>query len=237
MSLQIPFLMVVDFHVLNMLLQAVTEDEELERVIPVIEALVKEMDIPISIDTSKATVMYEAIHAGASLINDVCALNNENALETAAQLNREKNVAICTMHMQGQPRTMQLKPVYTDVVKEVDDFLLAKLKQCELAGINSEQVILDPGFGFGKTLEHNLKLLNALPRLIQSGYKVLVGLSRKSMIEHITGKSVDKRLAGSLALATLAANSGAHIIRVHDVAETRDIVDIVHAAKMVECTN
>lgn len=213
---------------------SVSEDEELERVIPVIEALVKEFSLPLSVDTSKAVVMYEAVQAGASIINDVCALQNEGSLQVAAQMQHEKQTAICLMHMQGQPRNMQTDPRYSDVVSDVKDFLLKRVQQCVAAGMDEMQIILDPGFGFGKTLQHNLQLLNALPRFVDCGHPVLAGLSRKSMIADMTGQALAQRLAGSLTLATLAAQAGAHIIRVHDVAETRDVVDIVHAVKMVE---
>lgn len=212
----------------------VSEDEELARVIPVIEALSQEISIPISIDTSKATVMYEAVQAGASIINDVSALRNDKALETAAKLNQDKQIAICLMHMQGKPRSMQESPDYQDVVIEVIDFLKQRASQCIQAGINKEQIIIDPGFGFGKSLNHNLKLFNALHHFVTEGYPVLVGVSRKSLIGQITGKEIKDRLAGSLALATLAVNQGVQIIRTHDVSETRDVLDIVQATKMLE---
>jgi len=203
----------------------VSVDQELDRVIPIIEALQNEIEIPISIDTNKATVMYEAVQAGASLINDVRALQNENTMEIAAQL----DVPVCLMHMQGKPQTMQNNPDYENVVLEVSNFLQERATACLQAGIKQDQIIIDPGFGFGKSIEHNLQLLRSLNHFIDSGFPVLVGMSRKSMIGHITKSKVDNRLAGSIALATLAAQKGAHIIRVHDVKETRDALDIVNA--------
>jgi len=207
--------------------QAVSDDEELNRVIPVIEKLANEINIPISIDTSKATVMYEAVHSGASMINDVRALRENKALETAAQL----NVPVCLMHMQGEPRSMQKNIHYTDVISDVIKFLSDRVQVCNDAGIANSQIIIDPGFGFGKTLKHNLALLRAIPEFVQIGLPVLTGLSRKSMIGELTGKSVERRLSGSLAMAAIAIQSGAQIIRVHDVAETRDIISIYTAVK------
>jgi dihydropteroate synthase len=205
--------------------QAVSEDEELNRVVPVIEQLSGEIDIPISIDTSKATVMYEAVQAGASMINDVRALQESNTLETVAKL----DVPVCLMHMQGEPRTMQKNIHYDNVVQDVLHFLMARAEVCTNSGITGSRIIIDPGFGFGKTLAHNLSLLKALPEFVKTGYPVLAGLSRKSMIGELTGKPVEERLAGSLALAAIAINSGAQIIRVHDVAETKDILSIYAA--------
>jgi len=212
----------------------ISDDEEIARVVPIIEALVHEINVPISIDTSKASAMYEAVHAGASLINDVCALQSKDALKTAAQLNQEKNIAVCIMHMQGQPRSMQANPIYKDVVLEIKNMLLERVEMCVQAGINAHQVMLDPGFGFGKTLQHNLKLLADLSEFVSATHPLLVGLSRKSMIGQMTQKPVDQRLPGSLALATLALNNGANIIRVHDVSESCDVAQIVQALKMVE---
>ena len=203
----------------------VSEDEELQRVIPLIEKLSSEINIPISIDTNKATVMYEAVQAGASMINDVYALQQPNALKVAASL----NVPVCLMHMRGTPVTMQKQIDYKNVVDEVLDFLENRVAACVEAGISKEQLILDPGFGFGKTLEHNLSLLKAIPRFVHAGYPVLAGLSRKSMLGEITAKPVEARLAGSLALAGLAADLGANILRVHDVAETRDLLSVYRA--------
>jgi len=205
----------------------VSEQEELERVIPVIEAISKELDVVISIDTSKAGVMREAIHAGAHLINDVCALQGEHALETAAQL----QVPVCLMHMQGEPRTMQAEPFYEDVVAEVQDFLHARRDSCMAAGIRQDQIILDPGFGFGKKLEHNLELFQALPAFCNTGMPILVGVSRKSMIGSILNMQVDERLHGSIALASLAVWLGAGIIRAHDVGPTVQAINTITAVR------
>ncbi len=201
----------------------VAEQEELDRVIPIVEALSTDLDAVISVDTSKARVMHEAVNAGASLINDVRALQEPQALKTAAQL----GVPVCLMHMQGQPRSMQQSPHYDNVVKDVCDFLLSRVKACHDAGVKEERIILDPGFGFGKQLEHNYQLLKHLPRVAALGYPLLVGMSRKSMIGQLLHRPVDKRLAGSVAVATIAAHLGANIIRVHDVEETADAVSIV----------
>jgi len=205
----------------------VSVQEELDRVIPVIERIHRQTDVIISIDTSKSVVMHEAVSAGASMINDVNALQAEDALTTAARL----QVPVCLMHMQGSPRTMQTAPMYENVVQEVTDFLLERAAVCIDAGISRTQIILDPGFGFGKTVAHNLTLIKHLPELISHGYPVLVGVSRKSTIGAVLDKPVDKRLYGSLALAGLAVWCGASIIRVHDVAETADTVNMLQAVK------
>ncbi|BAN69394.1 dihydropteroate synthase [endosymbiont of unidentified scaly snail isolate Monju] len=207
--------------------QPVSEAEELDRVIPVIEALSARFDRLVSIDTSKPTVMREAVAAGAGMINDVNALRAEGAVTVAA----EAGVPVCLMHMQGEPRTMQRSPHYDDVVAEVRDFLLERARICEAAGVSRQAIVLDPGFGFGKTLEHNLELLQQLPVLCASGYPVLAGISRKSMIGALTGREVDDRLAGSLAMALLALEGGARILRVHDVAETRDVLRVWTAVR------
>ncbi|WP_334018244.1 dihydropteroate synthase [Alteromonas sp. S015] len=201
----------------------VTLQEELDRTIPVIEAVAKNTECVISIDTSKADVMREAVRAGAGLINDVRALQEPNALEAAA----EAKVPVCLMHMQGQPRTMQDNPEYEDVVKDVGQFLLQRAQICEEAGISKDAILFDPGYGFGKSLDHNYALVKHLPTLMAMGYPVLVGMSRKSMIGNLLNRKVDERLAGSISLATIAAQMGAHIIRVHDVKETADAVNIV----------
>jgi dihydropteroate synthase len=199
--------------------------QELDRVVPVIELICAELNVAVSIDTSKPEVMREAVAAGAALINDVCALRRPGALETAAGL----DAAVCLMHMQGEPRTMQSDPRYEDVVAEVTEFLVGRAADCVAAGLDRGRILIDPGFGFGKTLAHNLALLAGLPRVVDTGYPVLVGLSRKSMLAALTGRDVDERLAGSVVLAALAAERGAHIIRAHDVAETRDALRIVAA--------
>lgn len=204
---------------------AVSLQEELDRVIPVIESIVPQLRVPVSIDTSKSEVMREAIAAGAGMINDVYALRMPGALETAARL----DVPVCLMHMLGDPRVMQNSPVYDDVAKEVKDFLLERAGRCEENGIPRKMIVLDPGFGFGKTLQQNIDLFHALPDIISSGYPVLVGVSRKSMIGQLTGRDTEGRLAGSITAAALAAQIGAAIIRVHDVAETRDALEVANA--------
>ena len=203
----------------------VVEAEELDRVIPIIEKLHQELNVIISIDTSKALVMSEAAKAGAGIINDVMAMQGDGSLKAA----QETGLPVCLMHMKGQPRTMQSNPEYKDVVSEVKDFLSLRIEQCLKQGIQKEQIIIDPGFGFGKTLEHNVKLFKHFRDLEKLGYPVLVGASRKTMIGQITGKDVDERLAGSIALATIACLKGAAIIRVHDVAETVDAIKIAQA--------
>lgn len=200
----------------------VSEAEELDRVIPVIEALSVRFDTQVSIDTSKPMVMREAVAAGAGMINDVNALRAEGAVAVVADV----GVPVCLMHMQGEPRTMQRSPRYHDVVTDVRDFLLERARACEEAGIRRQAIVLDPGFGFGKVLDHNLELLRQLPVLCATGYPVLVGISRKSMIGALTGRGVEGRLAGSLAAALLALEGGARILRVHDVAETRDVLRV-----------
>ena len=199
----------------------VSEQEELDRTIPVIERLAAEIAVPISIDTQKPAVMRAAVAAGASLINDVAALRAEGALAAAADL----NVPVCLMHMQGAPRTMQQTPHYVDVVSEVADFLQARAAACVEAGIPHEHILLDPGFGFGKTLDHNVTLMQGLPQLTELGYPLLIGVSRKSMIGMLAGSveepvSLEQRLAGSVAAALFAVTQGAAILRVHDVAES-----------------
>lgn len=208
----------------------VSLQEELDRTIPVIEAVAKNTSCVISIDTSKADVMREAVKAGAGLINDVRALQEPGALQVAA----EAQVPVCLMHMQGQPRTMQQSPEYDDVVNDVGQFLLARTKVCEEAGIAKDKILFDPGYGFGKSLEHNYTLVKHLPSLMKLGYPVLVGMSRKSMIGNLLNRKVDERLAGSISLATIVAQMGAHIIRVHDVKETADAVNIVKMLNSVK---
>lgn len=196
----------------------VSAQQELDRVVPVVEAIAAQTDVAISVDTSKPEVMEAAVAAGAVLINDVLALRGEGALETAARL----GVSVCLMHMQGRPRDMQHDPCYADVVAEVEAFLLDRASACRAAGIPGEKILIDPGFGFGKTLEHNLALFRALPRLCSSAYPVLVGVSRKSMLGALTGRPVEERLAASVAAAVLAAAHGVAVLRVHDVAATVD---------------
>lgn len=204
---------------------AVTVEDEINRVVPVITALAQAIDVPISIDTSKPEVMAAAVNAGAGMINDVNALQSDGALELAANL----DVPVCLMHMQGEPRTMQQAPAYGDVVDEVYHFLEQRIEACEAAGVARSNIVIDPGFGFGKTLEHNLQLLRRLSRFEDLALPVLVGISRKSMIGQITGCAPDERLAGSLAAATLATWLGASIMRVHDVKETVDAVAVAAA--------
>lgn len=203
----------------------VTLNQELDRVIPVVEAIRQRFDCWISVDTSKAEVMREAAKVGMDLINDVRALTEDGALAAAVEL----DLPVCLMHMQGQPRTMQHNPVYQDVVTEVLDWLLQRAKQCEQAGVRRENVILDIGFGFGKTVEHNYQLLNHLTRFVETGYPVLIGLSRKSMIGNILEKPVDQRVIGSVAGALIAVMKGAQIVRVHDVEATVDALRIWQA--------
>ena len=206
---------------------AVSTAEELERVIPVIERLAARVSVPISVDTSKAEVMRAAIAAGASLVNDVRALREPGALAAVAPT----GAAVCLMHMQGEPRTMQAAPGYGDVVAEVRSFLAGRIDACLAAGIDRERICIDPGIGFGKTPAHNLALLRALDRLGPPGVPVLVGVSRKSLVGMITGRPPDGRLAGSLAFAALAVAGGAAIVRAHDVAETVDAVKVASALR------
>lgn len=203
-------------------------NEELSRTIPVIEAIRRQdADVVISIDTSKTEVMRQAIMAGADIINDVRALADTGAMEFAATA----DVPVCIMHMQGQPRSMQHQPHYQQVTDEVLDWLLLRAEQCQRAGIKASNIILDPGFGFGKTLQHNYQLLTELHRFIATGFPVLAGMSRKSMIGQLLGVGPSDRLAGSLACATIAAMQGAQIIRVHDVKETAEAMQVVAATQ------
>ncbi len=201
-------------------------DEELSRVIPVVELIARELDVVISVDTSSPEVMLEAAKVGAGIINDVRALTRDGALTAAAST----GLPVCLMHMQGLPQTMQDRPEYDDVVSEVANYLLQRVSQCEQAGIARSNIWLDPGFGFGKTDIHNLQLLQQLPQLVELGLPVLAGLSRKSLLGRLLGRDVNERLAGSLALAMLAAQGGAKILRVHDVAATVDVLKIQMAA-------
>ncbi len=194
----------------------VSAQEEIDRVVPVIESLRGQVSLPISIDTSKPAVMRAAVVAGAGFINDVWALRAEGALTTAAAL----HVPVCLMHMQGEPRTMQDNPRYHDVVADVADFLRTRLQAAQAAGIPPEWLVIDPGFGFGKSLEHNLELLRGLEKLKSLGAPILAGLSRKSMIGKALGLPVEQRLHASVALAVMAVQNGARIVRVHDVGPT-----------------
>jgi len=201
----------------------VTVNDEQTRVVPVIEELAGKTDVPISIDTSKPEVMRAAAEAGACMINDVNGLRADGAVEAAAAL----GVVVCLMHMQGQPRTMQSDPRYDDVVLDVRNFLAERIEVCLAAGIDRRRLLVDPGFGFGKTLDHNLALLARLADFRELEVPVLAGLSRKSMLGTLTGRQQpDQRLAASLAAAMLAAQSGAAVIRVHDVAETVDVLRV-----------
>lgn len=202
-------------------------EEELQRVIPVITAIRQHSDVWISIDTSKAEVMRQAIAAGADIINDVRALQEPGALDVAAQA----GLPICLMHMQGQPRTMQANPHYEDLVKEVGEFLLERVEACEQVGIKREQLILDPGFGFGKTLEHNYHMLAHLEAFHQFGLPILAGMSRKSMLFKLLDKAPAECIAASVSCATIAAMKGAQIIRVHDFEQTLDAMKIVSMVK------
>lgn len=204
---------------------AASVEDELNRVVPVIEALHKAIALPLSIDTSKPDVMRDAVAAGAGMINDVRALRAPGALSTAAQL----GVPVCVMHMQGEPRTMQDNPHYDDVVAEVKAFLRARREACIAAGIPEERIVVDPGFGFGKTAEYNLALLRHLDQLKSLGSPLLVGLSRKSVIGNVLDLPISERLHASVALAVIAARNGANIVRVHDVRATREAIRMAEA--------
>jgi dihydropteroate synthase len=209
----------------------VSVEEELRRVLPVIEQLVARTALPISVDSSRPEVMRAAVAAGAGMINDVYALRRDGAMEAAAEL----GVPVCLMHMQGEPRSMQAEPHYDDVVGEVHRFLTDRLFACELAGIDRRKVLVDVGFGFGKTLEHNLALLCALERFANLGSGVYAGLSRKSMIGTLTGRGEPaQRAAGSVAAALIAVQRGARMVRVHDVAATVDALAVWQALHAVD---
>ncbi len=209
----------------------VSVQEELDRVIPIIEALHAELPVILSVDTSKAEVMREAVRAGAGMINDVYALRRDGALDAA----RVCDVPVCLMHMQGEPRTMQQEPRYGDVVQEVLQFLRQRIDTCRQAGIAREKLLIDPGFGFGKRLQHNLQLMKQLPELAALGCPVLVGVSRKSMLGSLLGgRPVEGRLHASVAAATLAVWLGAAIVRVHDVGATVDAVKVAAAVKQID---
>lgn len=203
----------------------VSEQEELDRVCPVVEAIAREVDTVISVDTSTPSVIRETARLGAGLVNDVRALEREGAVDAAL----EAGLPVCLMHMKGAPGTMQQNPDYRHVVRDVATYLMDRVRVCEAAGIPAEKILLDPGFGFGKTLEHNLQLLATLEQLRVLGYPLLVGMSRKTMLGQITGREVSERLPASLAVATISALKGASVIRVHDVRETVDAVRVVEA--------
>ena len=205
--------------------ETITIEQELDRVLPVIERLSRVVDCPISIDTCKPGVMSAAVNAGAGFINDIKALQAAGAMEAALQL----DVPVCLMHMQGQPETMQKDPCYENVTGEVKTFLGGRITACIEAGLKQDKLVIDPGFGFGKSVAHNLELLRNLSQFKDFGLPILVGLSRKSLIEKILGSAVDRRLPASLALAVMAVQNGANILRVHDVAETLDAVRITEA--------
>ena len=203
----------------------VSVEEELERVCPVVEAIARDLDVVVSVDTSSPQVMAEVVKLGAGMINDVRALQRDGAPEVVANA----GVPVCVMHIQGEPDTMQDDPRYRSVRREVSSFLTERMRVIEKAGVRPDNIILDPGFGFGKSPQHNLQLLASLEQLQLLGHPILVGMSRKSMLGHITGRDVSERLPASLAAATISAMKGASIIRVHDVRETVDAVKVVTA--------
>lgn len=209
---------------------AVSPAEELERVAPLVERVAQELDVVISVDTSTPEVILETARLGAGLINDVRSLRRPGALEAAAQT----GLPVCLMHMLGEPGDMQDNPHYRDLVQEVSDFLSERMRQCAAVGIGPERIILDPGFGFAKTLDHNLSLFKHMEVLHALGRPLLVGVSRKSMIGGVLGRAVGDRLYGGLALAALAMSKGARILRVHDVAETVDVVRMIAAVESAE---
>ncbi|HIP76067.1 MAG TPA: dihydropteroate synthase [Psychromonas hadalis] len=204
--------------------------QELDRVIPVIEKISKNIDCWISIDTSKAVVMQEAVNAGAHIINDVRALQEKNSLTVAAKL----NVPVCLMHMKGAPRTMQTAPHYENVIAEVKQFLLSRADVCIEVGISKENIILDLGFGFGKSLEHNFELLGSTKQFVDLKFPILTGVSRKSMFGQWLNRDINNRLAGSIAGAMIAMQQGSQIIRVHDVAETCDVMNVLQKTGQIE---
>jgi len=205
--------------------RAVSEQEETDRVVPVIEGIVDAIEVPVSIDTSKPGVMRAAVSAGAAMINDVRALELDGALEAAVELQRP----VCLMHMQGQPGTMQQRPQYDDVVAEVTQFLRDRVAICSQAGLGNDLIVIDPGFGFGKTVADNIELLANLRQLLDIGLPVLIGVSRKSTLGAITGRDVDGRLPASVTAAVMAVERGAQIVRAHDVAETVDALRVARA--------
>jgi dihydropteroate synthase len=206
--------------------EAVSLDAELARVLPVLDGL-RDLEVPVSVDTTKPEVMRAAIAGGAAMINDITALAAPGAIDAVAA----GDAAVCLMHMRGEPRTMQANPVYADVVAEVRDFLAARVAACVAAGIPRDRIAIDPGFGFGKTVDHNLTLLRELGAIAALGVPVLAGWSRKSSLGRITGRAPEERLASSLAAALIAAQRGARIVRVHDVAATRDVLAVLAAVQ------
>ena len=212
----------------------VSLDEELDRVIPVIEKISNELDVVVSVDTSKAQVMTQAVQSGAGMINDVRALRNVGALSAAITAANDFNVPSCLMHMQGEPQSMQDKPRYYGVVEEVIDFFEQRIEECEKTGLERRHILIDPGFGFGKTLDHNYQLLKHLHKFNRFNMPVLVGMSRKSMIGNLLKRDINQRLAGNIATATIAATAGVEIIRVHDVVETMDAIKIVNKLQSIE---
>ncbi len=211
----------------------VSPEQEAERVIPVVAAIARESDVWISVDTSKALVIREAANAGAHILNDIRSFSEPGALQAAAQ----SGLLVCVMHMQGEPRTMQQAPHYQNVVREVYTYLEAQVARCVAAGIEKNHIILDPGFGFGKTLTHNYQLLDKLDLFHNLGLPVLAGMSRKSMIGQLMDIPPDERVAGSVACAVIAAMKGAQIIRVHDVKETVQAMKVVEATRLAKETN
>ncbi len=208
----------------------VSLQQEMDRVLPVVERLLATVDCVVSVDTSQPAIMRQAASLGCGLLNDVRALGIEGALQAAV----ESSVPVCLMHMQGSPASMQDAPCYDNVVDEVIDFLQRRVQQCMRAGLPADKLVIDPGFGFGKTLRHNLQLLNSLEKIVALGYPVLVGISRKSMLGQILDKPVDQRLYGGLATTCIAADKGASIIRTHDVAATCDVIRVIQALRSVD---
>jgi len=209
--------------------ESVSAQQQIKRVVPVIKALAKKISVPISVDAYSYEVAKAALDAGASMINDITALSDERMGQLAAG----EGVPVILMHMQGRPQTMQKNPTYSDVVKEVLEFLLQRAKNAEKSGIDKNKIFIDPGIGFGKTLEHNLELLRSIDKFVETGYRVLVGTSRKSFISRLTGKKkVAERIFGTAATVALCAAVGVSVVRVHDVAEMIDVVKVVKALKL-----
>jgi len=208
----------------------ISDEEEMERVVPVVESIASRLDVVISVDTSKPKVIEAAISSGAHMINDVRALSEPRALEVVAT----SNVSVCLMHMSGSPRTMQVSPAYKSVNKDVKNFLLSRIAECKKAGISRDRFIVDPGFGFGKTVDHNLELLRNLKDFANLGYPLLVGFSRKSMINKLLTRDITERLPASLGMVAIALERGANLIRAHDVRETADVISMWTAVNGAE---